>query len=184
MLSRLIPTAALGIALAVVPAAGHGQVTASVSLQMGVFDGAGMGLAYSHWGPGSIYSPAFHAGIGASLGIGIGVGVGSHWGSGYGAYDDYYYDDYYYDDYDRGGYHRQGYFGGYGRGRYADFTSPYCRWWGYPDSCWDSWDPVFRVYRLPVQPGVGLELLQKAGLFRSLVGAGRILRPLATGLGL
>ena len=75
MLRRLIPIAALAIALGATPSSGHAQASVSLSFQMGLFDGAGMGLAASHWGHRSIFSPGFHAGVGASFGVGFGLGL-------------------------------------------------------------------------------------------------------------
>jgi len=41
-----------------------------------LFDGVEMGMAVSHWDRGSIFSPAFHVGLGFSTGPAYGVHVG------------------------------------------------------------------------------------------------------------
>ena len=120
MLKRLIPSAALAVALMVAPSQGRSQVAASVSLNLGLFDGVGMGLAVSHWNRGSLFSPGFHFDLGASVGLGFGLGFSS-WGgggSGYGyGYDDYYYDSYGYNDY------------------YYDATTTHNAYYRYIDTC-------------------------------------------------
>ncbi|MFC1662382.1 hypothetical protein ACFL3S_13175, partial [Gemmatimonadota bacterium] len=80
MFTRAIGTTALLLALALMPARASGQIVtaSSVSLNLGLFDGFGVGLAVSHWDAGSIYSPSFHLGLGVGAGVGFGVHVGSY----------------------------------------------------------------------------------------------------------
>ena len=49
MVSRLIPSAVLAVALLMAPTSGQAQVSASFSFHLGLFDGVGMGLAVSSW---------------------------------------------------------------------------------------------------------------------------------------
>ncbi|MBT8398353.1 MAG: hypothetical protein HKO65_07345, partial [Gemmatimonadetes bacterium] len=141
MVKRLIPSAALALALAAAPSAGSGQLSASLSFHMGLFDGVGMGLAVSHLNPHSIYSPGFRVGFGASFGFGVGFGVSSYDRYGHGYYnDDYYYDDYY-DDYYFDDYYHDRYYRPYSRSYYSGYSPFYCTWWGHPNPCWDYWGP-------------------------------------------
>jgi hypothetical protein len=86
MFTRPVSIAVLAFALCLTPARAEGQVSASVSFQLGLFDGIGIGLATPHWHHGSIFSPGFHVGFG----VGIGFGVGAHRGYGYDPYYDPY----------------------------------------------------------------------------------------------
>jgi hypothetical protein len=128
MSARLTSAVALTMALSMVPHQGRGQASVSASLHMGLFEGVGVGLAASHWSGGSIYQPGFHVGLGASVGFGLSVGVGVSSFSGYHP-----------DPYGYGGYwHRP-----YGYGWTAAYSPLHCGWWGYPNPCWDWWNPYW-----------------------------------------
>ncbi|MFO8175409.1 MAG: hypothetical protein R6T96_14070, partial [Longimicrobiales bacterium] len=82
MFKRIVPASALFLFLALAPTSSRGQVTTSLTLGVGLFDGVGIGMTSTHWAPHSMYRPGFRAGFGAAVHAGIGVGFGVSFGHG------------------------------------------------------------------------------------------------------
>ncbi|MFT5433311.1 MAG: hypothetical protein ACI9OJ_004017, partial [Myxococcota bacterium] len=139
--------------LALVPAFASGQSSTSVALSVnaGLFDGVGFGIAASETSHGSAFA----------------MGLSNRWDQGsvglsYSSYDDGYEDDYYEDDYYDDGYYEDDYYDG---GRYrsglrhlSSFQGYRCgsRYWS--SVWWDSYDPFYRADCYRYRSGFSLNI--------------------------
>ena len=125
MSKHIIPASVLALALALAPGTAQSQLSASMSFHLGLFDGAGMGMAAHHWGHQSIFRPGFSFRFGASVGVGIGINTGYQYAQGW---DPYWGDPYSYIEtsgcWECWSPWQQGY------------DPYYSSWWGNPDPWW------------------------------------------------
>ena len=76
MFTRPVSIAVLAFALCLTPAGAEGQVSASVSFQLGLFDGIGIGLAAPHCITDPYSAPVFMSGSGLPWGSDSVLGLG------------------------------------------------------------------------------------------------------------